>query len=255
MDHPIKGKIPIYLLQINTTPVKSKNHIENTLETIRKTASKKPGILVLPEIWSGGFEYPEIRDLALKTPAILKQIRSISRSTHTLIVGSLPEARSGKLYNTVAIIDEGRILGRYRKQRLFAPMAEDRYFSVSRSKRSFSSGKGVIGTAVCFDIRFPELFVRIRDRGVWLLIVPAQWPEPRCSHWKSLLIARAIEGQVYVAGCNRVGKTGKTRFCGNSMIVDPWGDVIAHGGRNAEVVSAEITPSRVRQVRRQIPMD
>jgi predicted amidohydrolase len=247
-------RVHVSLLQINTTPGGRTINIAKPLELIGETARKRPGIVVLPEVWSGGFDYPEIKDLSLQTPKILKDLRSISKSYKSIIIGSLPERVAGKLYNTAAIIGHGRIIGRYRKQRLFSPMNEDQHFETCRTRKVFSTSAGKIGIAICFDLRFLELFSGLRKSRAWLLIVPAQWPEPRCAHWEALLVARAIENQIYVAGCNRIGQNRGTRFCGNSMIVDPWGKVIARGGKKAEVVSARVNPLKVQEVRNRIPM-
>lgn len=246
--------IPIALLQIDPGKRRRTEGVAQTLDAVRRTAKRRSGILALPEIWSGGFTYPEIKDLARETPKILDKLCTISGEYQTTIIGSLPETRQGKLYNTAAVVDSGKIVGRYRKQRLFSPMQEDRRFSTSRSQRTFATRHGRIAVVICFDLRFPELFSGMREQGAWLLVVPAQWPALRAGHWETLLIARAIEGQFYVAGCNRVGRTGGTRFFGGSMIIDPWGKVIARGGRGPDTVSSVLHPSRIREIRRRIPM-
>lgn len=226
-----------------------------TLSTIRETAKKKPGILILPEIWSGGFEYPAIKQAARQTSKIVKELQAISKDHQSVIIGSLPESRSGKLYNTASVIDHGTVVGRYRKRRLFAPMGENRHFTAGHRHGVFATSAGTIAVAICFDLRFPELFSKMRGKGVWLLVVPAQWPHPRCTHWESLLIARAIEGQFYAAGCNRVGRAGGIRFCGRSLIVEPGGKVIGRGGGRSEVVTRRVDPSQVADLRRQLPMN
>ena len=240
----LTNEIHVSLLQINPSLHGPDRRIAKTLDLVRCTAEQQTGVLVLPEIWSGGFEYPDVLRLSRRTPDILRNLCEISGICGTMIIGSLPERDSGRLYNTAAIIDHGRIVGRYRKRRLFPPMLEDRYFTPGRSRKIFSTAFGRIGLAICFDLRFPEHFVAFRDQGAWLLIVPAQWPDPRCAQWESLLIA----------GCNRVGRTRNTRFCGNSLIVDPGGAVIARGGRNVEVVSAVLCPEAVETIRKEIPM-
>ncbi len=251
----IKGKThSLSLLQIDTTPANPGVHVARTLSTIREAAGKKPGILILPEIWSGGFQYPAIKRAAQQTTSIVKELQAISRDHQSVIIGSLPESRSGKLYNTASVIDHGKVVGKYRKQRLFAPMGENRHFTAGRRHGVFTTSAGTIAVAICFDLRFPELFPGMREKGVWLLIVPAQWPHPRCAHWESLLIARAIEGQFYAAGCNRVGTTGGTRFCGRSLIVEPGGKVVGRGGGRSEVVTRRVDPSHVAKLRKQLPM-
>ncbi len=250
----ISNEIHVSLLQINPSLHGPDRRIAKTLDLVRCTAEQQSGVLVLPEIWSGSFEYPDLLELSRRTPDILKEICDLSRTCSSVIIGSLPERDSGHLYNTAAVVDHGRIIGRYRKGHLFTPMHEDRYFTPGRSRKIFSTTFGRIGLAICFDLRFPEHFAGLRGRGAWLLIVPAQWPDPRCAQWESLLIARAIESQAFVAGCNRVGRTRTDQFCGNSLIVDPRGAVIARGGRNAEVVSAVLRPGTVETVRKEIPM-
>lgn len=250
-----KGKtLSLSLLQMDTTPGDRKAHVAWALSTIREVARKRPGILILPEIWSGGFEYPAIRRAARQTLDIIRELRTISEDHESIIVGSLPESRSGKMYNTASVIDRGAVVGRYRKRRLFSPMGEHRHFSAGRRHGVFATSAGTIGVAICFDLRFPELFPKMREEGVWLLIVPAQWPRPRCAQWESLLIARAIEGQFFVAGCNRVGRTAGTRFCGRSLIVEPGGKVIGRGGGRREVVSGRVDPSHVTDLRKRLPM-
>jgi omega-amidase len=254
---PVKSEIKnisISLLQTDPTRRGAKDRIAQTLRKVETVAEARSGVLVLPEIWSGGFTYPDVKRISRQTPDLLKELCAISKKTSSLIVGSLPEMVESKLYNTAAVVDRGRIIGRYHKQRLFSPMEEDRHFATRRSKRVYRTEQGSVGVAICFDLRFPERFVGLRKKGVWLLIIPAQWPKPRCTHWETLLTARAIEGQLFVAGCNRVGRSGKTSFCGNSMIVNPWGKVLARGGTREETVTAIVRPEEVEVVRRRLPL-
>ena len=228
--------------------------IRGILDRVDKAARKEGGIVVLPEIWSGGFSYREVLRLSRETPGILDRLKAISAQTRSVIIGSLPEETDGRLYNAAAVVDSGRIQGRYYKQRLFAPMGEDRYFESRPTRRRFVTSLGVIGVLICFDLRFPELCGGLRESEAWLLVVPAQWPAARCSHWEALLAARAIENQIFVAGCNRTGTTAGTRFCGRSQVVDPWGRVVARGGSRVQAVTARLDPERVVEVRRMLPM-
>ncbi len=252
---PVKGPVTLSLVQIDTTPSNRVRGLERTLETVRDLARTDSDVIVLPEIWSGGFAYREMRKTVARSPEILRKLAAISKAHDTIIVGSLPEAPDGRLTNTVTVMDRGRIVGRYHKQRLFSPMKEDRHFTTKRSRSTFVTTRGILGVAVCFDIRFPELFAKIRKGCAWLVLIPAQWPAARGDHWDALLRARAIEGQAFVAGCNRIGATEGTRFHGHSAIVDPWGKVLAEGGRRRDVITALIDPAQVGDVRRRIPMD
>ena len=123
-----------------------------------------------------------------------------------------------------------------------------------------NSSVGRIGLVVCYDIRFPELVRYYFHKDVQLLVVPAQWPEARSLHWRTLLQARAIENQLFVVGCNRTGlepslKTGESlHFPGDSRIVDPMGEILAAGAGEDSPVVAEIELRKVRTMRRILPV-
>jgi predicted amidohydrolase len=85
-----------------------------------------------------------------------------------------------------------------------------------------------------------------------MLFLPAQWPNPRLNHWRTLIAARAIENQMFVIACNRVGSEGKSSFFGHSMIVDPWGDIVLEGGEEEGVLRASIDLEAVDRARRKI---
>ena len=93
---------------------------------------------------------------------------------------------------------------------------------------------------ICYDIRFPELARKLALGGAKILFVPAEWPHPRLHHWRTLLTARAIENQMYVIACNRTGQSGNDRFFGHSMIIDPWGEIIAEGDEEEVILMADI---------------
>jgi omega-amidase len=110
------------------------------------------------------------------------------------------------------------------------------------------------GASICYDIRFPEQARTLSLLGAKILFVAAEWPHPRLHHWRTLLMARAIENQMYVVACNRVGNTAIDSFFGHSMIIDPWGEIIAEGGEREEIVTARIDLTLVDHVRNRIPV-
>jgi predicted amidohydrolase len=113
---------------------------------------------------------------------------------------------------------------------------------------------GKIGLAVCYDLRFPELFRIMAARGAELLVVSANFTQDTGrAHWEPLLRARAIENTCYVAAAGQCGRNDSFTSYGNSMIVDPWGEVIARAGTEEEIIYAEVDAGRIRDVRTQIP--
>ena len=122
-----------------------------------------------------------------------------------------------------------------------------------------SDGLRVSG-GICYDLRFPELFRGPFRDGANLLCVSAQWPTPRIDHWVALCVARAIENQCYVLSSNRTGEAfigrrqKRLEFPGNSMVVSPYGEILAKGGDEPGLVSADIDLDQVRQFRTRVPV-
>ena len=110
------------------------------------------------------------------------------------------------------------------------------------------------GMMICYDIRFPELARKLAINGAKMLFVPAQWPNPRLHHWRTLLMARAIENQMFVIACNRCGTSGTSTFFGHSLIIDPWGEIIAEAGEEESIIRAEIDLALVDTIRSKIPV-
>ena len=108
------------------------------------------------------------------------------------------------------------------------------------------------GIIICYDLRFPELTRKLALEGIKLLFVPAQWPAARLDHWITLLKARAIENQIFVAAVNRAGEHTKDEFLGGSMIINPWGEIIAQGNYKQQIISAELDFNLIDQVKMNI---
>ncbi|MBR2563288.1 MAG: carbon-nitrogen family hydrolase [Paenibacillus sp.] len=215
-------------------------------------------LAVLPELWNTGYALPQIHELADPEGQRSREWLSAFAQKHqiSIVGGSIAEKREGQIYNTMyAYNEEGIELSRYDKLHLFRLMDEEKYFEPGAEPEMFEIGNGLTaGASICYDIRFPELARTLALNGARALIVPAEWPNPRLHHWRTLLTARAIENQMYVIACNRVGKEGDTEFFGHSMIIDPWGEIVAEGGEGEEIVSGVIRPSLVDEVRGRIPV-
>jgi predicted amidohydrolase len=146
------------------------------------------------------------------------------------------------------------MLGIYRKLHLFRLMNEDQWLQPGSAPLALDLPWGNTGIAICYDLRFPELFRRYAVDGAKLIVLSAEWPLERIEHWRALLRARAIENQCYIVACNSAGETGETVFGGHSMIVDPWGKVVIEGGEAPMLLTAEIELDLVDEVRKRIPV-
>ncbi|CAJ1003139.1 MULTISPECIES: carbon-nitrogen family hydrolase [Bacillales] len=220
-------------------------------------AKQQPDLVVLPELWDTGYDLTRLDEIAddngERAKTLLREV-AVQLKAH-VIGGSVAERRDGRVYNTTFVFDrEGNLAGSYSKAHLFRLMDEEKYLAAGEKPGLYILDGQTAGSVICYDIRFPE-WLRVHAlKGAKVMCVPAQWPHPRLDHWRQLLIARAIENQMYVVACNRVGEGGGNTFCGHSMVVNPWGEVIAEGMQQEEIVFAELDLALVDEVRGRIPV-
>jgi predicted amidohydrolase len=113
---------------------------------------------------------------------------------------------------------------------------------------------GTVGMTTCYDLRFPELYRVLVDRGAQLVVVPAAWPAARLEHWRLFTRARAVENQVFLLACNAAGTQAGVRLGGHSVVVDPWGRVVAEAGDDEEVLLAELDLQTLTDIRTEFPV-
>ncbi|MEK8129769.1 carbon-nitrogen family hydrolase [Paenibacillus filicis] len=217
----------------------------------------KPDVIVIPEMWNTGYALDRIHELADPAGERTKTLLSAFSREHgvNIVGGSIAEKREGGIYNTTYIFDrEGNEAGSYSKIHLFRLMDEEKYLQAGESVGQLELDGVSAGSMICYDIRFPELSRKLALEGVQVLFVPAEWPNPRLHHWRTLLQARAIENQMFVISCNRVGISGTTEFFGHSMVIDPWGEVLAEGDGSEQIIRATIDLGLVDEVRKRIPI-
>ena len=211
-------------------------------------------VLFRSEMWSTGFAYKELNTLAARTEGIVEELCELSVRYRMVIVGSQPEpAGDSRVFNTVHVVDNGKVVAKYLKLHLFSLLGEDRAFKAGDSWCLADTSIGRIGVIICYDLRFPELSRRLALEGARVICVPAQWPKPRQEHWRTLLRARAIENQLYLVSCNACGVIGKLDFFGMSMVIDPKGEVIDDAGEAELEVVAPLSWQAMDEWRAQIP--
>lgn len=178
----------------------------------------------------------------------------IARENGIAVAGALIEAQEGELPRNTAVVfgADGELLAAYAKIHLFSPDGEDRNYTAGDRLATFTVGGVTFGLAVCYDLRFPELFRIYALAGVECILLPAAWPCCRLRHWETLLPARALENRYYVAGINTAARPGGA-YCGGSLAADPDGTIIARGGSGDEILFADIDPATVREARSNIP--
>jgi predicted amidohydrolase len=234
----MKREIRAAAIQFNIKLGDIDANVEYVREALARLAKAGCDLAVLPEMWNCGFAYRELNELAKRTPQVVEEMGRLSREHGIVLIGSVPEPDGNKVCNTAYVLDQGNLLGKYRKIHLFSLMNEDRAFTGGDSRLLVDTHVGRVGVFICYDIRFPELARRLAVEGADILVVPGEWPKPREDHWRTLIRARAIENQLFVVAANCVGVVGKHDFFGTSMIVGPKGEVLAEGGyENCELLA------------------
>lgn len=260
-------RFKIACLQTDAGPDWQKNLQQARLQ-IRRALAYKPHLIALPEMFYWRGPSRQLSRIALEvTPLVIEEFRRLARTSQTaFLLGSLLEpAPRGKFYNTSVLISEsGKIEARYRKIHLF----DNRLKNVkSRESQHIAPGRKVVtgkiqgirvGLAVCYDLRFPELFRRLAGKGARIIFLPANFTfETGKAHWEVLLRARAIENQIFIAAPAQTGIHPSTRIrsFGTSLIVDPWGKVLRKGSPVREqVLTAALDLRRQTWLRKIFPV-
>ena len=222
-------------------------------EALVRVAAQGANLALLPEMWSSGFSYKNLNELALRTQGIVDELLELSARLKLVIIGSMPEPNGDKVFNAVYVIDNGSLAGVYRKMHLFSLLGEERAFSGGDSWLLAETSIGKVGVIICYDLRFPELSRRLAVEGAQVICVPAQWPKPRQEHWRTLLRARAMENQLFIVACNACGIIGKLDFFGMSMIIDVKGEVLVEAGEGEGEIVASLDMQAMTDWRAQIP--
>ena len=230
---------------------------------IRKAAANGADFAVLPEMFSCPYSKKYFRSFAAagheSTVAILS---ALAKELGIYIVGgTVPETDGGKLYNTCFIFDrEGRQIARHRKIHLFDSDAlnthESHTFSPGNEITVFDTEFGKMGCAVCFDVRFAELFRAMAMRGARLVFLPAQFNTyTGPAAWELLIRSRAIDNQLFVVGAEAARYEGFSYECwGHSMAADPYGAKIAECDETEQLLYVDIDLDKVENTRSQFPV-
>lgn len=216
-------------------------------------------LVVLPELWTvGAFAYEQFETEAepLDGPTYEAMSKAAADAGVWLHAGSFVErAGDGSLYNTALVLSPtGELAATYRKIHRFGfDQGEAVLMSAGESLTTVELPEQTLGIATCYDLRFPELFRGLVDAGATTMVVAAGWPARRRGHWTLLNRARAVENQAYVLACGLSGTNGGVEQAGHSLVVDPWGEVLAEAGPGEDVLVVELDPAKVAQTREQFP--
>ena len=214
-------------------------------------------IVVLPEMFTTGFSMQPALFAETMEGETVQWMKEIAETNKIIVTGSIIIEVDGKYYNRLIWMLPNGQLGYYDKHHLFAFGEEDKHYTAG-NKRLIASVKGwKINLMICYDLRFPvwsRQQITETENEYDLLIYVANWPERRIHAWKTLLCARAIENQCYVAGVNRVGKDNKNIYhSGNSLVIDPLGQVLYHMADEEDVFTITLQKEDLDKARTQFP--
>ncbi|MGN9755722.1 carbon-nitrogen family hydrolase [Streptomyces sp. SD31] len=246
------------LLQIDVNEGES---VESRRVRVASLVREQAGadLVVLPELWTtGAFAYEEFGSEAepLEGPTYEAMAKAASDAGVWLHAGSIPERDpEGPLYNTSLVFSpSGDLAAAYRKIHRFGfDKGEAVLMGAGEELVTVRLPETILGVATCYDLRFPELFRGLVDAGAETLVIPAGWPERRRAHWTLLAQARAVENQAFVLACGTAGTHAGVPQAGHSIVVDPWGEVLAQAGAGEQVLSVEFDPGKVAVTRDQFP--
>lgn len=260
----------VSLVQMNSQGDKKAN-LAKAEELIRKTAAaERPDLVVLPEYFaylhgggpdmhSSGEDFPD-GDAYKLMAGLAKELKI------TLHAGSMVERLGNAHYNTTVVFNpKGEEIAKYRKIHLFdvdipGGTSYRESDSVTRGDEvvTYKVGDVTVGCAICYDIRFPELFRSLRDKGADVIVLPAAFTlMTGKDHWELLARARAVETQTYFLAVGQTGSNSNgAKWCwGHSMVIDPWGHMVAQCSDGVGTTSAALDFDYLRKIRINLPVE
>lgn len=250
-SHPLR----ISLAQMDIHRGVPQENLQRAAALSAEAARRGSHLLLLPELWGSGYSLKRAAELAAPLgEGLFAEVSALARRHKMALGGSLLEADGESVYNTFALYGaDGSLLAAYRKIHRFGPMGEDRYLEAGAHPVTAKTPWGLTGLAVCYDLRFPELFRGYALAGVSLVLIVAEWPVPRIAHWRTLLQARAIENQYFVAAVNRVGEESGQTFGGHSGVLTPWGEYLLEAGTAPALLTVDVPLDEVPRARQSFP--
>ncbi|MET9349148.1 carbon-nitrogen family hydrolase [Streptomyces termitum] len=215
-------------------------------------------LVVLPELWPVGAFAADLfaaESEPLHGPTYEAMAAAARDAEVWLHAGSFVEAAGGSLYNTSLVFSpDGELAASYRKIHRFGfDQGEAVLMAAGEDLVTVDLPRLTVGVGTCYDLRFPELFRGLVDAGAQAFVVPAGWPARRLGHWTLLARARAVENQAYVLACGTSGTHAGVEQAGHSLVVDPWGEVLAEAGPGEEVLRVVLDPAKPAEIREQFP--
>jgi omega-amidase len=233
---------------------------EKTLEKaelfIRHAAASNAALICFPEQFATGWDPQPLENIQDIHGSIVTSLQAFAKEYRIGVLGSFRQDHVPLPKNTAVAIDQdGKILSTYAKMHLFSHGHEDAGNSPGTDLGMFSLDSLICGIAICYDLRFPDLFRLYARNGVQAVFVPSAWPQSRTRHWELFIQARALENQMYVIGVNTTGQTPIESYSGNSLAADPQGVIISRANEAEQLVFTDLDPGFIAATRLQFPVE
>lgn len=247
----------IAILQMSPTKLDTPGTLRRVAELLDQC--RGVDLVCLPEIWTPGYcNFQRWAEQAEPIPGPTTEWLAERACKLNCIIhgGSIVERDGEKLFNTAVVVGrDGSLLGSYRKVHLFGHAGREKdLVAAGEDAVCVDTWRNCMGLAICYDLRFPEMFRGLLDRGAEMFIVPAAWRKSALDDWRLLCRARALENQCFLIAAAVCGEGGGMSFPGHSLIVDPTGRIIAEAGDEETILRAEIDLDQIAQVRRDFPV-
>lgn len=244
--------------QISCSLDSPESNLGKVRDFARKARQSGVELIVFPEMTDTGYSMSVIEKHASSwSDGFVPRLQQLAAKLSIAIICGVSERDGTSIYNSLVFVDQqGQIAGKYRKTHLYAvaPVHEEKCFAPGDALASFAVGNLRLGFSICYDLRFPEMYRKLAtEQNTHAFVVSAAWPFPRIDHFRTLVLARAIENQSYVIASNRVGKDADLWFCGSSAIIDPRGVAVASASADREeLIEADLTQDLVLSVRSRV---
>lgn len=255
----------VAMIQMEVVHDKGEN-LAHARELLSQAARRGVDLAVLPEMFCCPYSNQWFRAYGEEEGGMAwTALSHAAKELHIYLVGgSMPELKDGQVYNTAYVFDrEGRQIAKHRKAHLFdidveggQKFQESAMLTPGDQVTVFNTEFGSMGLCICFDFRFQELAKTMADRGAQLIVVPAAFNMTTGpAHWELLFRQRAVDNQIFTLG-TAPARNEREEYVsyGNSILVDPWGTVLARAGAEETILYGEIDFARNRAIRQQLPI-
>ena len=222
---------------------------------LMEEAARQSDVLVLPELWTIGYNFHDFSSHVLSlSDGLIQWLSSFAAYHHvTLVAGTLPIREGSVVRNTGLIFaPDGQIQARYSKRHLFQGYLEGQLMAPGRTLLQTSIHGVQTGMAVCYEFYFPKMWRKMAKAGTTLVLAPASWPVNHLLQWRVLTRARAIENGICICAVNMAGTYHDMQLGGHSMFIDPLGQIQVEGGLGEEILYAEYDEKKYKDLGKQL---